>query len=203
MKKITLILFCVTASLLSYAQTEKDDFIIMSQLKEKELYSIQSKGWTLLKYDAGETSLANLSNKDYILYLSLTCKNQTIRPSYLIEHNNNYGDGDWAGVDFASSQAEDGKVVQWAIDQKGIDNPFEKKTTRDFEKFKAALKRGKNLSLKFYTEEYNPNTAKDEPRLNREIIFNLENSHLLDVATDCDEEDTTEVPTTGLVDAAE
>lgn len=202
MKKIILILFCLTASFLS-AQTNKDDFINTNQLKEKELYSTQTKGWILLKNDEGESYLANLSNKEYIFYLSLNCKNQAIKPSYLIEYNNNYDDGDWGGLDFSSSERENGKIVKWSIDQKEIDNPFAKNATSGFEKFKAALKIGKKLSLKFYTAEYNPNTGKEEPRLNREIIFNLENNHLLDVSTDCSEEDISEVPTAVVIEAAE
>lgn len=202
MNKTIIILLCLSTILLS-AQTDKGDFINTNQLKEKELYSTQTKGWILLKNGEGESYLANLSNKEYILYLSLNCKNQAIKPSYLIEYNNNYDDGDWGGLDFSSSETENGKIVKWSIDQKEIDNPFAKNTASGFEKFKTALKKGKKLSLKFYTEEYNPNTSKEEPRLNREIIFNLENSHLLDVSTDCSEEDTTEVPTTVVVDAAE
>lgn len=204
MKKIILILFFLTANLLTYSQTKiSGDFINLDPLKENELYSLQNNGWAVVKTTEGKAYLTNFSNKEYVLHLSLTCKDPSRKPKYLIEYNNNYDDKEWGGLDFSSSQREDGKIVKWSIDQKEVDNPFEKNATSAFEKFKAVLKKGKNLSLKFYTEELNPNTGKDEPRLNREIIFKLENSHLLDVATDCDEEDTSEVPTTEAAEAAE
>ena len=204
MKKITFLLFFLLSSNLCYAQTEKEDNLInLNQVKEKELYSLQTKGWTLLKSNEDETYLANLSNKEYILYLSLTCKDQTTKPQYLIEHNNNYGDGEWGGLDFSSSQTDDGKIVKWLIDQKEIDNPFKRNKTSDFEKFKVDLKKGKILSLKFYNEDFNPDTGKEEARLNREINFNLENSYLLDVPTDCEKEDISEVETTVVAEAAQ
>ena len=166
---------------------------------------MQNNGWAVVKTTEDQFYLANFSNKEYVLHLSLTCKDPSRKPKYLIEYNNNYGDKAWGGLDFASSQVDNGKKVQFEIDQKNIENPFQKNTTTAFENFKAALKKSKNLSLKFYNEEFNPETGKDEPRLNREIIFKLENSHLLDVPTECgeDEEDTTEVPTTIVVEAAE
>lgn len=204
MKKL-IILFFLILNLLTYAQTEiSGDFINLDPLKENELYSLQNNGWAVIKTTDGKAYLTNFSNKDYVLHLSLTCQDPSSKPKYLIEYNNNYNDKEWGGLDFASSQVDDGKKVQFAIDQKNIENPFQKNTTIAFEKFKAALKKGKNLSLKFYNEEFNPETGKDEPRLNREIIFKLENSHLLDVPTECaeEEEDTSEVPITEVVTEA-
>ena len=204
--KIIITLFCLIANLLTFAQTEiSGDFINLDPLKENELYSLQNNGWTVVKTTEDQFYLANFSNKEYVLHLSLTCKDPSRKPKYLIEYNNNYGDKEWGGLDFASSQVNNGKKVQFEIDQKNIENPFQKNTTTAFENFKAALKKSKNLSLKFYNEEFNPETGKNEPRLNREIIFKLENSHLLDVPTECgeNEEGTTEVPTTTVAEAAE
>ena len=204
--KIIITLFCLIANLLTFAQTEiSGDFINLDPLKENELYSLQNNGWTVVKTTEDQFYLANFSNKEYVLHLSLTCKDPSRKPKYLIEYNNNYGDKEWGGLDFASSQVNNGKKVQFEIDQKNIENPFQKNTTTAFENFKAALKKSKNLSLKFYNEEFNPETGKDERRLNREIIFKLENSHLLDVPTECgeNEEGTTEVPTTTVAEAAE
>lgn len=205
MKKTIFILCCLVVNIL-LAQTEKgSEFINLDPLRENELYSLQNNGWAVVKTNEDQFYLANFSNKEYVLHLSLTCKDPSRKPKYLIEYNNNYGDKAWGGLDFASSQVDNGKKVQFEIDQKNIENPFQKNTTAAFENFKAALKKSKNLSLKFYNEEFNPETGKDEPRLNREIIFKLENSHLLDVPTECGEveEDTTEVPTTTVVEAAE
>ncbi|EKB55692.1 hypothetical protein HMPREF9699_01682 [Bergeyella zoohelcum ATCC 43767] len=46
------------------------------------------------------------------------------------------------------------------------------------------LKKRKKLKMNFYRQEFHPKSNKDEPILNREIEFLLENSPLLDVSMD-------------------
>lgn len=199
MKNYFLILFCIAFSIPSFAQNKiNGTAITVDQLEDNEFYSMQNRGWVFLEYDNNEKQLANLSNKDYFFYLTINCLNHSENPQFLIEYNNNYDDGEWAGIDFASSQDENFKKIIFLIDQKEFKNPFDNYNEEKFEIFKNALKKGNLLTVKFFNEAYNPASGKEELKLNRAIEFLLENNQLLDVMVNCDVPDISEAPTTAV-----
>lgn len=176
------ILFCsilLGGSLLMNAQN--DTTIQLDKIGDSKFYKLQTKGWVILQGDNGDKHLANLSNKEYFLYFSLDCKT----PSYLIEYNNNYRDGDYGGIDFASSKEKNFSKTSFSIDGKDFKNPFDDKNKSAIANFKTALMAGKKLSIKFFNEEFNPEEGKDELKLNREISFALQNNDLLKTAVNC------------------
>ena len=190
MKKFLIILFLISIGLHYKAQMNDENNVIkVDQLNETEFYSMHSKGWVVFEYSNGEKSIGNLSNKDYVLYLSINCKDEMQIPKYLIEFNNNYQDGTWAGVDFVSSARNNYKKTSISIDEKDYRDPFTNYQKAKFKEFQTTLKTGKLLIMKFYDEEYNPETGKDELKLNRELQFMLQNSNVLDVSTNCANED--------------
>ena len=194
MKKLALIIFLLSFGIPAIAQSEKNKTPLkMAQISTKQFYSTKTKGWVLLESDGGEQHLANLSNKDYFLYLNINCKDQSQKPSFLIEYNNNYRDHEWAGLDFASSQLDQFKKTVFLVDQKEFANPFVNYSQKPFEGFKNALKKGKVLTMKFYDKESNLETGKEYWKLNREITFMLYNPELLEISGDCRAEDDTEV----------
>lgn len=179
MRKILFSTILSGGSLLMYAQN--DTTIQIDKIGESKFYKLQTKGWVILQDNNSDKHLANLSNKDYFLYFSLDCKT----PSYLIEYNDNYRDGDFGGVDFASSKGKNFQKTNFVIDGKDFKNPFDDKNKGAITAFKTALMAGKKLSIQFFNEEFNPEEGKDELKLNREIGFALQNNDLLKTAVTC------------------
>ncbi|MEL6810160.1 MAG: hypothetical protein AAFP76_02370 [Bacteroidota bacterium] len=185
MNKYFCFLFFIIFGLHADAQSEKNDSIIDGdKLSRQELYSLQSKGWMHMKY-RGMKYLLNLSNKDYILHFSINCKDSSQKPGFLIEFSNNYRDGTYGGIDFASSELNTSRKIEFFIDGQEFQNPFEDFDETIFKSFKDALKEGKILTIKCFDLEFNTETGKDELELNRELKFMLANGKLLDEAIDC------------------
>lgn len=200
MKKILIILISIFGIMNCSSQKEKNaDTIYIDQLEKKSFYSMQNEGWVLIKSKSGEKYLANLSNKDYILYFSINCENTDQQPRFLIEYSNNYRDGNRGGLDFTSSDDTKFEKILMFIDDKKYDNPFQTYDKGNFSKFKSALKKGKLFTMKFYEEKFNPESGDDEITLNREIQFLLKNSQLLDVRTTCKTESSEETSTTEVI----
>ena len=180
---ITLILLIVSFSI--FAQNiSKDSIINFDELSENEIYNIQNEGWTLTSLH-NKISLTNFSNKDYILFFPIHCKESKM-PSFLIEFTNNYRDGYRGGLDFTSSKSERFKKIVFLIDEEMFENPFKNYDKVTFENFRTALKKGTTLTIKFFDNEMNPDTGKKELILNRAIDFKLNNNHLLDETVDCE-----------------
>ncbi|MFC6267453.1 hypothetical protein [Frigoriflavimonas asaccharolytica] len=197
MKKLLFLSLCTLFSLNLLAQKYDDKVSIdVQKIDAEEFYKIQNKGWVILDQENGMKDLANFSNKNYVLYLSLNCKtNSDTPPSFLVEYNGNYGDKEWGGLDFASSRSGDFQKISFFVDAKEVENPFVKMSDKKIESFKEILKKGKTLTIKFYNTEFNPNTGKDELKINRELSFELKNSQLVDVPTYCKEENNDAVET--------
>lgn len=179
MRKILFSSILFGGSLLINAQN--DSTIKLDKIEESKFYKLQTKGWVILQNDNGDKHLANLSNKEYFLYFDLDCS----IPSYLVEYNSNYRDGDFGGIDFASSKEKNFQKTSFFIDGKDFKNPFAEKNKSSVVNFKKALTTGKKLTVKFYNEEFNPEEGKDELKLNREINFALQNNDLLKTSTTC------------------
>ena len=164
-----------------FLNAQNDSTIYLNKIEESKFYKLQSKGWVILDSGNGENQLANFSNKEYYLYFSLDCKT----PSYLIEYNDNYRDGDFGGVDFASSREKNFQKTSFLIDGKDFKNPFDTDQKNSVADFKSALMKGKKLSIQFFNEEFNPEKGEDELKLNREISFILQNNDLLKTSVTC------------------
>lgn len=175
------------------------------KLTREEIYSLQTPGWVIFKYQMNST-LANFSNNDYILFHHLNCQDKAQKPSFYIEFNNNYRDGTYRGIDFASSSDTEDKIIKLLVDGNDVGNPFKDYDKAQFDEFIQTLKQSKTLTMQFYDEETEEEYASSavvsdaagqaiaadasaEPetkkvlKLNREIVFQLKNSELLD--TDC------------------
>lgn len=179
---LTTLLFTVFSFHL-FAQTDLE-IMVIDDHSEEEFYSIQNKGWQLISY-RGKTTLSNFSNKDYVLNFPITCKNDSEKPSFLIEFSNNYRDGNRGGMDFTSSNSDNFAKIVFLIDDQPFGNPFNDDDKTVFESFKTALKKGNTLTIQFFNDAFNPETGDDELALNRELDFMMGHSELLNVAIDC------------------
>ena len=156
-------------------------------LPQKELMAWKKKlpkdGWFILRFKASGDRLYNYSKRDYELNMWLTCKSSG-KPGFLIEYSDNYRDGDFGGIDFISSTRDNGDRLKFVLDGKDFANPFVKGYPK-FAAFTVALKTAKKLVISVYNKELNPETAKQEERLNRAIEFKLAHSELLDKPVVC------------------
>ncbi len=184
MKKQLLFLLFALVSITLCAQNSESILVDEQPVSEKEFYDIKNNGWSIIKFQ-GLTLLGNFSNKDYVLRLNINCNDVSKKPSFLIEYSNNYRDGKWGGVDFISSKSNDLKMIVFFIDDQEFKNPFIEGNEGALTSFKEAIKNGKTLKIKFFNTEYNPDIAKDELKLNREVGFTLKNSHLLATPVTC------------------
>jgi hypothetical protein len=168
------------------AQTDNHILQVPETLPEKELMSwkktLPTDGWFILHFKDRGDRLFNYSNKDYEMSMWLKCA-ENGQPGYLIEYSNNYGDGDYGGIDFISSGNDNGNKVQFVLDGKDFGNPF--KGGSKLDAFAAALKKAQKLTLSVFNKELNPETGKDEEKLNRSIDFKLEHGELLDKPVNC------------------
>lgn len=161
---------------------------VPEQMSQQEMSAFMKKlpadGWVLLSYQ-GALQLLNYSNKEYILNLRLNCTDG--HPGYLIEYSDDYRDGDWGGLDFVSSGKDDGKDVHFLLDGKDYKDPFAGTGTPGLKAFSEALKKAQKLTISAYDMEMNPETGKNEPKLNRSIDFKLARPELLESAVSCGE----------------
>ncbi len=172
------------------AQQDKDKniFTVPEQLSATALaawkQNLPADGWLIL-HDAYNDQLLNLSHQDYILRLWLTCTDGKGPAGYLVEYSDHYRDGDFGGLDLVGSRSDDGRIVKFLLDGRDFDNPFLKMDSPQFRNFTLALKQAKRLTVSVYDMEMNPETGKDEQRLNRAIDFKLAHSELLDYPVQC------------------
>lgn len=189
MKNHLLIICSLFLSSITFAQNQPQKNIIdADKLSESQLAHMDrlapKNGWVLVKYK-GENHIKNFSNKDYILSLSVKCSKPAQKPGYLIEYSSNYGDKEMGGIDFLSSSKMDFAKVKFYLDGKNFENPFSKVKNSNSSLFFQALKTAKILKIETFNNEFNPNTGKEELKLNRAIDFKLENAALLDVPVNC------------------
>jgi len=189
MKNYLLIICSLFLSSITFAQNQQHKNIIdADKLSESQLAHMDrlapKNGWVLVKYK-GENHIRNFSNKDYILSLSVKCSKPAQKPGYLIEYSSNYGDKEMGGIDFLSSSKMDFAKVKFYLDGKNFENPFSKVKNNNFSLFYQTLKTAKILKIETFNNDFNPNTGKDELKLNRAIAFKLENAALLDVPVNC------------------
>ena len=189
MKNQFLIICSLFLSSITFAQNQQHkNFIDADKLSESQLAHmdrlVPKNGWVLVKYK-GENYIKNFSNKDYVLSIAVKCSKQTQKPSYLIEYSSNYGDKEMGGIDFLSSSKMDFAKVKFYLDGKNFENPFSKAKNNNFNLFYQTLKTAKILKIETFNNDFNPNTGKDELKLNRAIAFKLENAALLDVPVNC------------------
>lgn len=181
MTKYILTTFLLLVGLHSFSQ-ENNIIIDADKFSEEQLSNISNiasqDGWVLLKYDGGNY-VSNYSNKDYILYFSINCKESSQKPLFLIEYSNNYRDGDYGGIDFVSSKDEH-REVEFLLDGKEFKNPFKNLDETQFKSFIETLKKATILTINIY--DY---TANNELELNRSLDFKLENGELLDSTVNC------------------
>ena len=185
MNKILFSLLLIISSFTVISQsTQKDSVVSQTSLTIENLYSYQNKGWAMMEFH-GKKFLLNFSNKEYVLFFRITCKQEGKKPNFLIEYSDNYRDGDYGGMDFTSSSEERFQKIIVLIDDKEVTYPFETSDKNILSEFISDLKKAKILTFKFYDMEFNPDLGKEELNLNRELSFELENSELLDQAVDC------------------
>lgn len=181
MVKYIVTTFSLLISLTSFAQ-EANTVIDAENFSEEQLRNISNiaphEGWVLLKYN-GENYVSNYSNKDYLLYFSVNCKESTQEPQFLIEFSDNYRDGDFGGIDFASSK-DDYREVEFLLDGEKIQNPFKNFEEVEFKSFIEALKKASVLTINVY------DSNNEELELNRSLDFKLENGELLDYPVNCE-----------------
>ncbi|TDO19385.1 hypothetical protein [Pedobacter duraquae] len=183
-----LLTILLTASTyVSHAQTNDHILQVPETSSEKQLLSwkksLPKDGWFILKFKKDGDRLFNYSNKNYELSLWLNCTG-TGKPGFLIEYSDSYGDGDYGGIDFISSNVKNGNRIQFLLDAKSYGDPFAKGGDQ-LAAFKVALKKAHKLTLSVYGKEFNPETGKDEEKLNRSIEFKLAHSELLDRPVNC------------------
>lgn len=182
MVKYIFILFLLLVGVNSFAQ--KGNIIIDAEkFSEEQLSNISDiashDGWVLLKYN-GENYVSNYSNNDYILYFSVNCIESSQKPQFLIEYSDNYRDGDYGGIDFASSK-DDYRKIDFLLDGEKFKNPFKNFDKIEFKSFIETLKKATVLTINIYD-----NNAENELELNRSLDFKLENSELLDYSVNCE-----------------
>lgn len=169
-------------SLHSFAQEGKT-IIDAEKFSEEQLSNISNivshEGWILLKYN-GENYISNYSNKDYILYLTINCKESSQKPQFLVEFSDNYRDGDFGGIDFVSSK-DDYREVEFQLDDEKFKNPFKNFDEIEFKGFIDALKQATVLTINVYD-----NNSNGELILNRSLDFKLKNGEFLDYSSNCD-----------------
>jgi hypothetical protein len=169
------------------AQTDTHIFQVPEALSEQQLISwkktLPKDGWFILQFKDQGYRLFNYSNKDYEMSMWLNCK-ENGKPGYLIEYSENYGDGNFGGIDYINSNTDNGNRIQFLLDGRDYGYPFSKPKSQ-IGSFKDALKKAQKLTISVYNKELNPQTGKDEERLNRSIEFKLANSELLDKPINC------------------
>lgn len=171
-------------------QDDKNVIEVPANLPESEQAAWQKKlptdGWLLLRFPDHGDQLLNFSNREYVLHLWLSCKeNSKGQPGYLVEYSDAYRDGDFGGIDFVSSRNHEGRDIHFLLDGKDYGNPFEKQLKEQLADFSTALKKATKLTLSVYDSEMNPETGKEEPKLNRSIDFKMAHSELLDKPVNC------------------
>ncbi|QDW23377.1 hypothetical protein FFJ24_000430 [Pedobacter sp. KBS0701] len=169
------------------AQTNDHILQVPETLSEKQLSSwkksLPKDGWFILRFKKDADRLFNYSNKDYEMSLWLNCTEKG-KPGFLIEYSDSYGDGNYGGIDYISSNAKNGNRIQFLLDGKNFGDPFAKGDDK-LTVFKAALKKAHKLTLSVYGNEFNPRSGKDEEKLNRSIEFKLAHGELLDRPVNC------------------
>jgi len=183
-----LTLFFSLSIIATQAQTNNAILQVPDTLSEEQLMTwkntLPTDGWFILRFkDAGDR-LLNYSNKDYEMSLWLKCKAGG-QPGYLIEYSNHYGDGDYGGIDFIGSRNDNGNKVRFMLDGKDFGNPFSKGNP-GLAAFTAALKKAMQLTVSVYNKEMNPETGKEEEKLNRSVDFKLAHGELLEMPVSCE-----------------
>lgn len=185
-KGLLTILLTVT-TYISHAQTNDHILQVPETFSEKQFLSwkksLPKDGWFILQFKKDGDRLFNYSNKNYEMSLWLNCTGKG-KPGFLIEYSDSYGDGDYGGIDYISSNAKSGNRIQFLLDNKSYGDPFAKGGDQ-LAVFKTALKKAHKLVLSVYGKELNPQTGKDEEKLSRSIEFKLEHSELLDRPVVC------------------
>lgn len=178
---LLLLLFSLSISAQKYIVTAET----LSEVEMKNLEkTIPKDGWVLLKTNTGNF-IMNYSNRDYILRLGLKCSEPSQEPNFLIEYSDKYRDGDFEGIDLVSSDRMDYAKIIFFLDNKDYKNPFSNTANENFSNFQKNMKTAKILTIKLYDNEMNPNTGKDELKLNRSIDFQLKNGEVLDFPVNC------------------
>ncbi|WP_118973233.1 hypothetical protein [Taibaiella koreensis] len=173
----------------SFGQNQQQAHVVeadnLSEAELQHLNTIAPKdGWVLVKYKGG-TYIENFSNKDYMLSLFMQCADATQTPGYLIEYSNEYGDKEMGGLDFLNSSDNHFAKVIFYLDGKSFGDPFSNIKSKSFTDFYQAVKTAQTLKIEAFDEELNPDTGKQELRLNRGIDFKLANGALLDKPVTC------------------
>lgn len=186
---IALALVLSTAGYQAKAQQDdsKNIITVPEQLSDEQLMAwkkqLPTDGWLLLHFKEGDR-IINLSHKEYVLHLRLNCAGNGT-PGYLVEYSEAYRDGDYGGIDFVSSNSDNGQEVRFALDGKNYGNPFAPDKKQQFKDFATALKQAKQLTLSVYDTEMDPEGGKGEQKLNRAINFKLAHGALLDKPVNC------------------
>lgn len=191
MKKLLLLsAITLTGSLLHFNATAQQNsrIIDVDKFTEKQVEELEKNipndGWVQLNYQ-GKSYIANCSNKDYRMNIGLVCADGKNNPFFIIEYSSSYRDGDYGGIDFANSRNPSYTDLKVMVDGKPFGNPFSDKGKANAASFIEALKKGNKLTMSFYDTEFNPETGKDELKLNRSIDFKTAHPELLDVKVDC------------------
>lgn len=194
MKKLLLLAtITITGSLLSFnalAQQNSNHIIDADKFTEQQFNALENNipndGWVQMNYQ-GKSYLVNCSNKDYRMNMGLNCADSKGKPVFMIEYTSHYRDGDYEGIDFANSRNPSYADMKVLVDGKSFGNPFSEKDKANVDAFIAALKKGTKLTMSFYNTEFNPETGKDELKLNRSIDFKTAHPELLDVKVNCND----------------
>lgn len=192
MKKLLLLTAITVAggmlSLSAVAQQNNSHIIDGDKFTEKQVDELEKNvpndGWVQMNYQ-GKSYILNCSHKDYRMNMGLVCADGQYDPFFIIEYTNSYRDGDYGGIDFASSRNPSYTDLKVMVDGKSFGNPFSDKGKASLGAFIAALKKGTKLTMSFYNTEFNPETGKDELKLNRSVDFKTAHPELLDVKVDC------------------
>ncbi|PSK89794.1 hypothetical protein [Taibaiella chishuiensis] len=182
-------LTCMTSVAMAQQDDSKNIITVSGEMSNEEMVAwkktLPTDGWILVRFNKEHADhLLNLSHKDYMMHLWLNCEGKGA-PGFLVEYSDNYRDGDFGGIDFVGSRNDDGRILQFLLDGKDYGNPFEKGNKQPLPEFSAALKKASKLTLSVYDMEMNPETGKDEKKLNRSIDFKLAHSALLDRPVTC------------------